>query len=119
MLKNKAKVSISNNLAIGDYYGGGLVYYIDETGKHGLIVATEDAGSGTWGCYGTVIPGTQLFLGTGQENTDAIISNCSDPSIAARICNEWVTRDKGGQRQKIRWTGFFLPYLNLVFQVLD
>lgn len=31
---------------IGDTYGGGIVFYVDETGKHGLTCASEDQCSG-------------------------------------------------------------------------
>lgn len=31
---------------IGDTYAGGIVFYVDETGKHGLVCATHDQGSG-------------------------------------------------------------------------
>ncbi|RZK64326.1 MAG: hypothetical protein EOO92_27655, partial [Pedobacter sp.] len=48
-----------NPIAIGELYGGGMIFYIDGTGKHGLVVATADQSSNAiWGCEGTDIPGT-------------------------------------------------------------
>jgi tetratricopeptide (TPR) repeat protein len=33
---------------IGKSYGGGIIFYIDGTGQHGLIAATTDQGQGSW-----------------------------------------------------------------------
>jgi hypothetical protein len=77
-------------LVIGQSYGGGIIFYLDDTGQHGLISATADQSSGAWGCYGTSIPGTSTAIGTGQANTTLIVSGCSEAGIAARICNDLV-----------------------------
>ena len=75
---------------IGQKYGGGIIFYIDETGKHGLIAAPNDQSvSAKWGCYGTT-GGTSTAIGTGQANTLAIVNKCSEGGIAARICNDLV-----------------------------
>ncbi len=76
---------------IGQSYGGGIIFYIDGTGLHGLIAATSDQSSGAqWGCYGTTIGGTSTAIGTGQANTTAIVNGCNTAGIAARICNDLV-----------------------------
>lgn len=41
LLFNKPKASEANRF-LGEYYGGGIVFYIDESGQHGLITATID-----------------------------------------------------------------------------
>ena len=47
---------------IGQSYGGGIIFYIDGTGQHGLISATTDQSTGApWGCSGTLI-GTGMTL---------------------------------------------------------
>ena len=75
---------------IGQSYGGGIIFYIDGTGQHGLISATNDQGSGAvWGCYGTLIGGTSTAIGTGQANTSSIVSRCIEGN-AARTCNDLV-----------------------------
>jgi hypothetical protein len=92
---NSHKVlSKKKDLTIGDFYGGGMVISIDESGKHGLIIATEDIGNVPWGCYGTSIPGISTDAGTGQANTNAILTYCNEPGIAARICDEYVAWEK-------------------------
>jgi hypothetical protein len=70
-------------------YGGGIIFYVDETGRHGLISATTDQSTGAqWGCYGTTIGGTSTAIGTGQANTMLIVNGCIDAGTAARICND-------------------------------
>jgi len=76
---------------IGQSYGGGIIFYIDGTGQHGLISATSDQSTGAqWGCYGTSIPGTSTAIGTGQANTTAIVAGCPTIGIAAQICDALV-----------------------------
>ena len=75
---------------IGENFGGGIIFYIDGTGQHGLISATIDQGSAQWGCYGTLIGGTSSAIGTGQANTTAIVNGCGEAGIAARICDDLV-----------------------------
>jgi hypothetical protein len=75
---------------IGQSYGGGIIFYIDGSGNHGLIVSASNLGNAKWGCEGTSIPGTSTAIGTGQANTTTIANGCSTAGIAARICNDLV-----------------------------
>jgi hypothetical protein len=75
---------------IGQNYGGGIVYHLDASKQHGLIAAPADQDTASWGCYLTLIGGTSCDMGTGMENTIAIVNGCSDSHIAARICNDLV-----------------------------
>ena len=34
---------------IGDLSYGGIIFYVDETGEHGLVSATVDQGMTSWG----------------------------------------------------------------------
>ena len=73
---------------IGDNYGGGIIFYIDDTRLHGLIAAPNDQSAGApWGCINTTIGSTSTDIGAGQANTTRIVNGCSSPNIAARICN--------------------------------
>ncbi len=79
------------SFSIGQSFGGGIIFYIDGTGQHGLISATTDQSTGAaWGCYGTSIPGTSTAIGTGQANTTIIVNWCMETGIAARICDNLV-----------------------------
>lgn len=75
---------------IGDLHEGGIVFYIDETGEHGLVVALVDQSQNAeWGCYGVDVPGASSFsIGTGNQNTLDIIAGCSDAGTAAKICGD-------------------------------
>jgi hypothetical protein len=76
---------------IGMTYGGGVIFYVDNTGVHGLISAATDQSAGAqWGCFLTSIPGTSTAIGAGQDNTMIIINGCSEAGIAARICDDLV-----------------------------
>ncbi|MCX6269173.1 MAG: hypothetical protein NTW16_17770 [Bacteroidetes bacterium] len=78
-------------VVIGQNYGGGIVFYVDASGMHGLISATSDLGTNTkWGCNGTSIPGTSAAIGTGLANTTAIVGGCTTGTIAARLCYDLV-----------------------------
>ncbi len=80
---------------IGDLYGGGIVFYLDATGQHGLISALPGNNkSGEWGCMGVSVPGTKTEIGTGQANTKLIFAACPTGS-AAKVGDDWV--DNGYQ----------------------
>jgi hypothetical protein len=79
------------SFTIGQSYRGGIIFYIDGAGKHGLLAAPSDQSTGTvWGCDGISIPGTSTAIGTGQANTSAIVNGCYTAGIAAQICNQFV-----------------------------
>lgn len=97
---------------IGESYGGGIVFYIDGTGLHGLIASTSDqSASCQWGCMGTTIPGANdSIIGAGQSNTTAIVSACTTAGIAAQKCDALVLNG---------YSDWFLPSkfeLNLMYQ---
>jgi hypothetical protein len=76
---------------IGQSFQGGIIFYLDGTGQHGLIAATSDQNTGApYGCYGYSTPGTSTAIGTGQANTNAILNACGETVIAARICRDLV-----------------------------
>ena len=62
-----------NSIKIGSKYAGGIVFYIDKSGKHGLVCAEKDQGEAMWGGDGII--GTQEKIGSGKSNTDLIVNN--------------------------------------------
>jgi len=102
-------------IAIGENYGGGIIFYVDGTNKHGLIVAKINQTSSEnieWGCEGTFISGTGTAVNTGKTNTNAIVNGCSIAGIAARLCDQLELNE---------YDDWFLPSkdeLNLMYQNL-
>jgi len=85
--------------AIGELYGGGIVFYVWDGGAHGLIAATDNLTGKFWGADGTLVSSTIYPLrdgiGAGRNNTERIIQNikASDnifksdyTSYAAYVC---------------------------------
>jgi len=108
ILATSSLCTFSQPVNIGANYGGGIIFYIDGTGNHGLIAAPSDQSSAMqWGCYGNSIGGTHGAIGNGQTNTTAIINGCSEVSTAASIChnlvlngfNDWFLPSKGELNQ--------------------
>ena len=80
---------------IGDIgQAGGIVFYITEGGLHGLEAAPVDQSAPlkpSWGCMGTVIAGAYgAAVGTGSDNTTAIVTGCIESNIAASLANGYV-----------------------------
>jgi hypothetical protein len=80
----------TDSIRIGSNYAGGIVFHLDSTGQHGLVCASSDQGQFHWGCINTNIAGTSLAVGTGQANTNLILSGCSTRPIAASVCDDLV-----------------------------
>ncbi len=80
-------VNFTNERYIGEHYGGGIVFYIDETGKHGLIAAPFDQGEAViWGNFKYPVESYETQLGDGKSNTKKIVSFSNDFDFAAYIC---------------------------------
>ena len=71
---------------IGQFRDGGIVFYIDGTGQHGLVCDITSQ-SATWGCKGTLITGADgTAIGSGAQNTIDIEAGCTTPGTAADFC---------------------------------
>ncbi len=100
------------DLYIGKEHQGGIIFYLDETGKHGLIMAKEDLGPAPWGCYGTSIPEAQS-ISDGKANTRAILRNCSERGIAARLCHKYVVYENGE-----KYDNWYMPSMGEVMSIM-
>jgi uncharacterized protein (TIGR02145 family) len=80
----------TTQLMVGDYFGGGYIVDFDSSSRTGLICAPMDTGWHVWGCMGTNIMGTSPSIGSGQNNTNLILTRCSARPIAASVCADLV-----------------------------
>lgn len=85
----------ATNYSLGDFAQGGIVFWVDETGQHGLVAAKEDQSTGVRWYAGTF--GSTMARGdgpyAGETNTSIIIAaqvaiGDDGSTYAARICNE-------------------------------
>ena len=99
-------------LSIGDTYQGGIIFYLDATGCHGLIAAPSDQSTGIqWynGSY-SVTNAVRDGIGAGEFNTERIIANQATGAYAAQICANYQGSNYGD---------WYLPSkheLNLMYQ---
>ena len=74
---------------IGDSYGGGIIYYVDTSGAHGLIASTTDMNGGSylswWNGVNKITNATALAIYKGAKNTDKIIKS-QGPGSSCCLC---------------------------------
>jgi hypothetical protein len=107
-----SSTSSVSNYSIGDSIQGGIIFWLDNTGQHGLIAATTDQSTESkWfnNSY-TTTNATRDGIGAGMFNTERIISNQGPGNYAAELCANY----KGGG-----YGDWYLPSqyeLNLLYQ---
>src|SRR5690242_13773461 len=58
---------------IGEHFGGGIVFFVDGNGRHGLITTTEDLEEPlVWSFRNKVTGATSVAIGAGRKNTSII-----------------------------------------------
>lgn len=91
---------------IGEHFGGGIIFYLNATGKHGLIAAPEDLEEpSVWSYSDTLTHAAGVKIGAGHYNTNAIFRVQGDPGeesedYAALECYEYESEG---------YTRWFLP----------
>jgi hypothetical protein len=112
----KADNSSPEVFNIGQIYDGGIIFYIDGTGQHGLIAATSDQSTGIkWGIDNMdIVHGTLETIGSGKANTLIIVKAYDSLhwviESAAYLCNDLTLNG---------YDDWFLPSkeeLNLMYQ---
>ena len=93
---------------IGELYGGGVVFYVDHTGEHGLIVSMIDITTEIWSNVYDSIGIAAASPWDGKANTEAIIKQAGHIKSAAKKCDDYTNAEYG--------TGIFsdwyLPAIN-------
>ena len=109
--------STSATYSIGDVVNGGVIFWLDSTGQHGLVVAFSDAETSLqWGCDGTDLlnvsnvptndgnpAGSGAEIGDGFNNTNDILTDCPTAPAA------FAARSLGAQ--------WFLPSIKELYQI--
>ncbi|MDC0087041.1 DUF1566 domain-containing protein, partial [Polaribacter sp.] len=108
---NTAKIGVTT-YAIGDSYGSGIVFYVYDGGRHGLIAATADQGRDIrwYGGSNTNTRAKANGIGAGLKNTTLIIANqgsVDGNDFAATLCNEYSVTVDG-----VTYGDWYLPSRN-------
>ena len=76
---------------IGEYFGGGVIYWLDTTGEHGLVASVADIGFTSWRNGTFVVTGAKgTAIGTSASNTRKIIRiQGRTGNYAALLCAEY------------------------------
>ena len=125
----RAKAAESPVLIPGDRYQGGIVFWVDQTGQHGLIAAKADQSAGVQWSNGTdrVTRTSGDGIGAGAMNTTLIIAAQSNDNaatnFAATIAADYSVQDDGitactGATNEICYGDWYLPSkveLNLLY----
>ena len=82
----------SPDFCVGQSYQGGIIIYVDNTGQHGLIAATNDlATMAHWSMTSGVTGATNSGVGEGLVNTNIIVVAVGSSDIyAAKLCADLV-----------------------------
>lgn len=83
---------------VGHSYGDGIIVHVDESGEHGVIMAHRDLYiKAEYGCMGTgVVQARNSSIGTGFDNSNAILNACFDLSSAVGGCYLYYTYNYTG-----------------------
>ena len=86
------EISFTTSFAVGQNYGGGIIFYVDGSGQHGLIASTVDQSAGmTWFNGEFIVTGaTATEIGSGNANTTTITAAQGSGEYAAKVCEDLV-----------------------------
>ena len=106
------------NIAIGDSYGGGYVFYIFQSGEpgyvpgetHGLICVPSYLNDTLFWANTSTYCSTDTALGSGQNNTQLIVNALGNNAYAAYACD---TCTQNG------YTDWFLPSRNELLYLIS
>ena len=116
-VKSFQTTNLTGSLALGDTAFGGIIFYLDGTGQHGLVYSLNDLGifvewDETCVLNNVYVPvsigATDTAIGTGRSNTDKIIAAIGNGNNAASLCRN--LHDGG-------FNDWFLPSRNEVAEM--
>lgn len=101
---------------VGELFGGGIVFYVDETGQHGLIASLADLNDGgdytvPWDYNGSPATTGASSYSDGAANTSAIVGAIGTGGMyAARLCDNYT----GGG-----FTDWYLPSITELLKLVN
>ncbi len=123
---------LSTMKKIGDHFGGGIVFYVDETGQHGLIASLTDQDAVQWyNGINKITGATGDGVGAGTTNTAIIVAAQSNDTpggnFAAKVAADFSVQEDGlaactGSVDEVCHGDWYLPSkheLNLLYQLKD
>ena len=94
---------------IGQHTQGGVIFYIDDSGQHGLVSATTDQSTGTWlSDWYQNVPETSKAIGSGKHNTELMLGYDNLGRYAVGLCHGLTL---GG------YSDWFLPSYDELYQM--
>lgn len=82
----------------GELFGGGVVFWVDPAGQHGLIVSMVDVNGNagvSWTGANTLIGAAAQSDWNGEANSSAILEFSGSSASAAGLCLNYVNADYG------------------------
>jgi hypothetical protein len=97
------------NHYIGEPFGGGIIFSLDDSAKHGLIVSKEQTLATWWNGQYVETFATSTVIGAGARNTRKIIrAQGTTGSYAALLCAKF---------KRDHYTDWYLPSLGELFEL--
>jgi trimeric autotransporter adhesin len=115
---NLAWVDKNNTYSVGDFVNGGIVFWLDESGQHGLVCAKNDQSTSIQWFNGSFVYTESRGdgIGSGEMNTTLIIAvqGYNSDDYAAGICaNLEITENS------IKYGDWYLPSLTELTEIYD
>lgn len=88
-VKDAYKIDTGCELNIGDNYGGGIIFHLDGSNCHGLIISSIDNGEKV---FSSTVPLTRSnldYIYSGSTNTERIVRIVGLGDYAAKTCSDY------------------------------
>ncbi|MFH0774095.1 MAG: DUF1566 domain-containing protein [bacterium] len=81
---------------VGELYGGGIVFWVDHTGQHGLITSLVNMSTSAWSnVSSTLIGSIAQSTWNGSGNSTAIMNQDGHTTSAALLCKNYTNANYG------------------------
>jgi len=100
---------------IGELALGGMIFYLDSTGQHGLVSEIQDIGAFEWGCSQIEINGAEgEVIGTGYQNSlDIVNHDCITLNGGLKAAEATLNYESGG------YSDWFLPSIDALIAMYN